>query len=405
MTAFVLVLVALVGVFVLWRFDLLPLGKEGGGGDTAAALRELLLARAEGRITTEEFARQEAALHAKLLAAGNGGGARRKAVFLWLVPVVVTVVAIALYASRDERKDALPLPGTVAEPPLLSSPAPDKKGQANSGGDLKTMVKRLADKMEKDPDNGEGWLLLARTYGELRQHADAAKAYAKAAALLPPDASLFADWADAYVVAHDRKWDDAARDMVKRALAADSKHLKALALAGSEAFERGDNKAAIGYWKRMKAAAPPDSMDARLADANIEEATAAAGGKKREAGEAPPPAAAAGAISGVITLDAGLKGKVEPGDTIFLVAKAPDGSSPPLAAQRFKAGDLPIRFSLDDSMAMVPGRSLSKFGEAILSARISRSGDAVPQPGDIASAPMRAKLGSGDVALTLGKGK
>jgi len=162
--------------------------------------------------------------------------------------------------------------------PMPNAPATGK--QPTTGGDLKVMVTRLSAKLNQDPKNGEGWALLAHTYVELRQHSEAEAAFAKAAALLPPDAKLFADWADAHVVAHDGKWDAQARDLTKRALAADPKNLKALALAGSEAFSRADYHQAISFWKDMQAAAPANSMHAKLAQVNIEEANAMLAGKK-----------------------------------------------------------------------------------------------------------------------------
>jgi cytochrome c-type biogenesis protein CcmH len=141
------------------------------------------------------------------------------------------------------------------------------------------MVKRLADKMAADPKNGEGWLLLARTYGELQMPRESADAYAKAAALLPADASLLADWAAVSVATNGGKWDDPSRDILKRAIATDPKHMKTLALAGVEAFERADRGKAIEYWERLKKVAPPDSPDAKMADANLAEARAGEGGK------------------------------------------------------------------------------------------------------------------------------
>jgi cytochrome c-type biogenesis protein CcmH len=391
--AFVLLVVvlALSGTF--------PFARKTQAPDVGNTLRELLLARAEGRIGSDEFDTRQAALHAALLAAPQ---AARRDYLVWSVPAIIVAGAVALYAllGKSEGHNA-PLP-----PPVVSAMAlPDAKPQANTGGDLKTMVKRLADKMDKDPNNGEGWLLLARTYGELRQHGAAASAYAKAAALLPPDATLLADWTDAYVLTHDGKWDAASRAMVNRALAADPKHLKALALAGSEAFERADYQAAIDYWKRLKAVAPADSMDGKLADSNIAEANARIGGKKPEAPAASKPspvAAAGGGIAGTVSLAASLKNKVAPSDTVFVVAKAPDGTGAPLAVKRFEASELPISFRLDDSSAMVPGRNVSKFGEAVLSARVSRTGNAMPQTGDISSATVRAKDGSAGVKLELG---
>ncbi len=400
MTALTLVLVALVVAFVLWRFQLLPFDKSGAS-DSAAILRELLLARSEGRINAEEFEQRQTALHAAVLAAPPAAG-RRRAV-LWGVAFAVVLGAVFLYFFVDERGSGTGLAEAVPEPPLVTGQPAVPKGPAANAGDLNTMVKRLAEKMEKDPNNGEGWLLLARTYGELRQPEAAAKAYAKAAALLPADANLLADWADAHVVAHGRKWDDEARNIAKRALAADPKHLKALALAGSEAFERADYKSAIAFWKRMQAAAPAGSMDARLAESNIEEATAAMGGRKGEASDGAQ--AGGAAIGGTITLDARLRDKVAPGDVVFVVAKGPDGRGAPLAARRYTASELPIRFVLDDSMAMVAGHKLSSASEVLVSVRLSKSGDAMPQAGDISSAPVRARPGQQDLKFELAAGK
>lgn len=403
MTALVLMLVALVSLFVLWRFELLPIGRGRGQPDVAVALRDLLLAKASGKLTAEEFARQEAALHASLLTAPSGGG-NAATKYLWLIPVACMVAAGGVYLAGDRAGSTASVASLPPEPPLLGTGASDPKVQANSGGDLNTMVKRLAEKMEKDPNNGEGWLLLARTYGELHKPGEAAKAYARAAALLPPDANLLADWADAHVVAHDRKWDDEARAIVKRALAADPKHLKSLALAGSEAFDRADYKGAIALWKRMQAVAPADSMDAKLAEANIQEATAMLGGKPAPVKEAAA-AVPAGGIAGTISLDPKLKGQVAAGDAVFVVAKTPDGNGPPVAAKRYTVADLPVKFTLDDADAMMPNRKLSQFGEVLVTARISRSGDAVPQPGDAASVPLKAKIGATGLKLDISAGK
>ncbi len=277
------VVVALVLV-VLGLSGVLPFGRKDQGAEISAALRELLLARAEGKVSGEEFERRQAALHASLMDLPQQNAPAMRRHLRWAVPALIAIIVVppvVLYTYFGKPKEAEISSSPV---PVASSgmrtPEAKSQPQANSGGDLNMAVKRLADKMVKDPNNGEGWLLLARTYGELRQHKEAANAYAKAAALLPPDAGLLADWADAYVMTQDRKWNDQAREIVKRALSADPKHLKSLALAGGEAFDRADYKTAIDYWKRIKAVAPADSMDAKLADSNIVEATARMSGKK-----------------------------------------------------------------------------------------------------------------------------
>lgn len=165
-------------------------------------------------------------------------------------------------------------------PAAVSSPAaPPVSAPAAPGGDLPPLVPRLREKLAVDPGNGEGWLLLARSYGQLRQYGEATAAYRRAAELLPPDAGLLADWADAQVMANQGRWDEAARQLVHRALAVDRRHLKALALAGSAAFERRDYGTAIKFWQDMKAAAPAGSIEARLAEVNIAEAERQRGGK------------------------------------------------------------------------------------------------------------------------------
>lgn len=368
--------------------------------DVAAALRELLLAKAEGRIDQAEFDRQQAALHAAVLDSAQVQSAFSpvlgKKLGLIAGAVVVVLAAAALWMSTPSteapKTASLAEPGTM--PPLTQTP------QASSGGDLNTVVKKLADKMVNDPNNGEGWLLLAKTYSELRRHADADAAYAKASALVALDAQALADWADAHVMTKDRTWDDEGRKIVKRALAADPKHVKSLALAGSEAFSRADYKSAIDFWKRMKAVAAPDSMDGKLADANIAEANAMLSGKKPSAAKTEP-AIAVGAVAGVVTLNPKLKGKVAPDDTLFVTAKALDGAGAPLAVWRYKGSDFPIEFRLDDSAAIMPGRTISQFSEVLVTAKVSKSGSAESAKGDLVATPVKARLGNTTLVVEL----
>ena len=307
MIAFVFATFAILGLMVLTFW----LGMRAGGNrvDTAAVLRELLIARAEGKLTAEEFERQQAAMHAAALDVPR---APKISLYLFIIPIAVAATMGGLYASigapqsepsspssMSGGSDGAPrqaggemqdlaqrlqekLSGTASAPdhPVATAGPSDRPG-----GDMQEMAKRLAERLARDPKNGSGWALLARSYVELRRYADADAAFAKAAELLPPDATLLADWADAYVVAHDRKWDNRAIEIVNKALAADPKHVKALALAGSGAFNTGNFKQATAYWTRMKAAAPAGSIEAKEADTNLAEARAKMGGKG--AGSAP----------------------------------------------------------------------------------------------------------------------
>ncbi len=366
-------------------------------GDVASALRVLLLAKAQGHIDQDEFDRRQAALHAALLTDSPATpGVMPAFKPSWVIVPLALAAAGALYVAFSGPKP--PSPSGSVSPPS-SFPASTGSATNNKGGDLNTVVKRLESKMASDPGNGEGWQLLAKTYGELRRFAEADAAYEKAAALLPADAGMLADWADAHVMAMDRKWDAAGRAIVKRALAADPKHVKSLALAGSEAFERGDYKEAIGFWKRMKAVATPDSMDGKLADANIAEAEAMMSGKTPE--NSAPQLLPNAVVGGVVTLSPKLRNQVSSGDTLFVVAKAPDGKGAPLAVWKYVGTDFPVEFRLDDSAAILPGRTLSQYPEVVVSAKLSKSGSAEPGKGDISTPSIKTKLGNTSMALEL----
>ena len=307
MIAFIFATFTLLGLMLLTFW----LGTRAGCArlDTAGVLRALLVARTEGQLTAEEFERQQAALYASVLNTPRMPSSR---LYIFLIPIAVAATMTALYAWLESTQSAASLhapsaamPGGTGDAPRHASgdmqdlaqrlqekltgtaPATDRPpaGSSNEtandrpGGDMQEMAKRLADRLARDPKNGSGWALLARSYVELRRYSEADAAFSKAAELLPQDATLLADWADAYVIAHGRKWDKRALDIVNRALSIDTKHLKALALAGSGAYSSGNYKQAAAFWTRMKAAAPPGSMEAKEADVNLNEARAKLGDK------------------------------------------------------------------------------------------------------------------------------
>lgn len=313
---------------------------------------------------------------------------------------LVGISLLAVVASVVFLSNATEQPGPAA----AQSKAPHG-GQAAPGqaaGGLDTVVNKLAEKMAADPNNGEGWLLLAKTYYELQKFAEADAAYAKGAALMTLDAPTLADWADAHAASKNAQWDAEGRKLVERALAADPRNAKALALSGSEAFDRGDYKAAIDFWTRLKAVPFTELMDSRILDGNIEEAKARLTGAK-PAGDAKSagPAPKSATVAGVVTLNPALQGKVSPNDTIFVTAKAPDGAGAPLAVWRYKGSDFPIEFRLDDSSAILPGRTISQFPEVLVTAKVSKTGNAEPGKGDILAAPVKAKLGNTTLVVEL----
>ena len=252
------------------------------------------------------------------------------------------------------------------------------------------MVDGLAARMKDHPDDAKGWTMLARSYTVLGRLADALPAYARATELLPKDATLLADYADAVAATKGTANDPQSRALVERALALDPDYPKALALAGTALYDRGDYAGAVARWQKIAVKLPPESELARQVQASIAEARERA----TVSGASIPAAATAtvtttavapstAALTGNVTLDAALAAKASPGDTVFVFARAAGGGRMPLAVQRAKVADLPLAFRLDDGMAMAPGATLSGAKEVIVGARVSKSGNAIPQAGDL----------------------
>lgn len=159
----------------------------------------------------------------------------------------------------------------------MTPPGHPEMGKMAGGGEVHDaqivgMVDRLAEKLKKDPNNGPAWAMLARSYGVLGRYADAVNAYRKASELQPNDASLLADFADALAMAANGQMREEAVAAIQRALAIDPRHVKALALAGTEAYRRQDFKNALKYWRQGLQAAGNDSEWKSLLEASIRDA-------------------------------------------------------------------------------------------------------------------------------------
>jgi cytochrome c-type biogenesis protein CcmH len=276
---------------------------------------------------------------------------------------------------------------------------------------IEGMVDKLAQRLKEKPDDATGWLMLGRSYSVLGRFDDALPAYAKAVALRGNDASTLADYADALALKNGGQATPETDALVARALAVDPKHLKALALAGTSAFERADYAGAVRHWETMAQGLPPDSPDtprlqASLAEARKRGGIAATPSLATAAAASAPTtavvAAAGTSVSGTVTLAPALAAKASPTDTVFIYARAAQGPRMPLAVFRAQVKDLPITYTLDDSMAMAPTAKISGAAQVIVSARISKSGNAIPQPGDLAGESAPVAPGASGIAITIG---
>jgi cytochrome c-type biogenesis protein CcmH len=166
---------------------------------------------------------------------------------------------------------------------------------------------------------------------------------------------------------------------ISKALALDPRHVKALWLLASYQTEKSDYRAALITWEKLAKLMPADSSDYRIISANMDEARSKLTGPQTMA--APPLSAAV--LRGTVDIDAKFKGRVAPGATLFVFAKEAGAGGPPLAVIRTTVTVWPMSFSLDDSQAMIPTRTLSNFSKVVVEARISRSGNAQAGAGDL----------------------
>jgi len=280
------------------------------------------------------------------------------------------------------------------------------------------MAANLAARLEKEPDSAEGWSILAHTYYSLKRFPEAVGAYERAAKLMPDNADLLADYADALGAATN-SLDGKPTELIQRALKANPAQWKALALAGTVAFNHKDYKQAVVYWEHLKGVLPPESDMARSIDSSIAEAKELGGIKAAAAPTAPKTAAGAAvaptsgtaaptasvtpgaAISGTVTLSPALARTAAPEDTVFITARAAQGPKFPLAIVRKQVKDLPFRFSLDDSMAMSPDMKMSNFADIVIAARVTKSGNATPQSGDFEGFSKPVKQGASGLAVVI----
>lgn len=269
---------------------------------------------------------------------------------------------------------------------------------------IEAMTQKLADRLKQEPNDVEGWTMLGRSYAVLGRHPDAVPAFKQALALKPDDPNLLTDYADALAVVNGRNLEGEPGKLIARALEIDPNHLKALSLAGTAAFLRKDFAGALRHWEKLAQVAP-DSDWLRQIQRGIDEARRQAG-LPTPAAQAQAPGAASNAapsVSGTVTLAKQLAGKAQPDDTVFVFARAAEGSRVPLAILRKHVKDLPLKFTLDDSMAMSPAAKLSGSSKVIIGARVSKSGGALAQPGDLQGLSAPVDVGSTGLALEIGQ--
>ena len=415
MKGFIALAAVMTAIAVLWVVVPLLRRRESGagietGGSNLAILRtqlaELDADVGTGVLSAEQHASAKAELERRVLEEGGSegasaggvqsGGTAAAIVFALLIPLA----ALGMYLW-------------IGEPDGMRPEAAAAEHQVTSK-EVDEMVSRLAARLEKNPDDPRGWMMLARSYYVMKRMPEAVAAFEKAARTVNDDADFYADYADALAMSQGRKLDGRPMQLIQQALKIDPGHPKALAMAGSAAFFRKDYPGALAYWEKLLPLLPPDSEMGKSIASGIAEARELGGIKGPVAAKAAPkpeakpakgveakPAAGGASVSGRVTLAPAIAAKASPGDTLFILARAANGPRIPLAVLRKQVSDLPFEFTLDDALAMSPELKLSGFPEVIVAARISKSGNAIAQSGDLQGTSAPVKVGAKGLSITI----
>lgn len=341
-----------------------------------------------------------------------------------VIVLILPLAAVFLYLVIGDTRGLLPQAQLANATQMNRGDGGVTAGHDNFSSVLENLIARL----DKNPDDIEGWIMLGRTYAIMERYADASNTYAKLAELVPNNPQILSDYADVLAMKNQGNLAGKPTELIYQALSIDPQYPKALALAGTAEFEQEKFEQAAAHWEKLLGLVPADSQLAKSVQEGIDEAKLlAAGGKKgavaseqqAKASElqqtdvqpeknpvtvaATPAVPASISISGQVTISKELASKASPNDTLFIYARAKTGPKMPLAILRLKANDLPATFTLTDEMAMVPNMKISSFPEVIIEARISKSGQAVPASGDLQGFSQPVQIGNNNIAIVIDK--
>lgn len=333
----------------------------------------------------------------------QSGGAARAGWAGIVVAVCIPLLAVGGYYFSSEAEQQFAQAGKQHPLPLE---------QQENLPSVEEMAEKLRHRLEQEPDNAEGWEMMARSMLVLERYADANIAYDNIIRLKGRDnADLLSDYAESMAMANDSLLEGEPDKLIKEALALNPQHPKSLWLAGMSAAQQNRFEAAADYWQRLLALLPKDSEDYKSVSKHLNEVKQLAGGDMPVQSEATVPAQTAqetdktanAQIQVNVSLSPELQAQTKPEHTVFVYARAAEGPRMPLAIVKKQVKDLPLQLVLDDSMSMMPAMSLSKFSQVIVAARISPSGAAMPQSGDFngESAPINPLQENAPVNITI----
>jgi len=342
-------------------------------------LEELTADRESGEISGEQFEQAEADLKRELLADLEGeeskieqsSSAGRMGALIAIV--LVPMIAFGLY-------------GKIGAPEAINvKVASQVAQQEQSTENFEDAVAQLEKKLEQNPNNSDGWMMLAKSYEFLGRNSEIVNVYERAIEKMGEnvDSQLFMEYGEALATRNGGSWMGAPIDQLTRALEIDPTNRDALWISGHAYFDLGKYKKALGFWERLAKTAPTDDPEIIKM---INEAAYGAQeqlGRKKTALLKSATLPAGAVVTVAVTIDPSLQEMVSAEDVVFIYAKAQGKKGPPLAAQRLTVASLPTTIQLDDSMAMMAGNNLSSADQIIIGAKVSKSGIATGGSGDL----------------------
>ena len=363
-----------------------------------------------GHISDAEWQQSRDELSMRLLedtSAQDDPVAKQEKPALWtavLVAVALPLSAVGMYMW-------------VGEPDALNPMAV----QANDKVDptqLLQMAESLAQKLNDKPDNLQGWVMLGRTYRTLEKFDASVQAYDRALKLSADD-DLKLERVEVLAMKSQGNFEGEPWNVIRDILQRDPQNYGALLMAGSASYSHEKYADALKYWQQARkplAADNPDVPGLDEAIASVQQKLGmpaqVAKGPSAQINATQPAASAPSAntsgaassgltVSGQVSIAEALKGKVKPTDVVFIYATPANGERMPLAIFKTTVAQLPLAFTLDDSTAMTPERKLSGAGEVLVKVRVSKSGNAMPQSGDLAGTLGPVKVGAKGLKLEI----
>ncbi len=385
-----LMLLTALAILLIPLFSKKPLrGSDGGRRNLKIARQqaaELKLLLAQGQLSAEHYAAQYAELQQNLDAdldpdplppASSAASGRWLA---WVLLALIPAVSLGLYWHLGDTE-------ALAKLDM-------QKQQQENADNVRNMIGRLVDRLQQNPNDLKGWMMLGKAYVYLQDYQMAVDVFAKLYEMQPDNPDIVMSYANSLAMSRGGNLAGEPAELTTKALRLAPRHEQALWLAGMAAADAGEYGKAADYWRTLAEVLPADNetqpqLRQMIAEMDAQAQQTAAGAARRE-------------IHAQVTLDEKLTSQVKPGQTLFVYAQALNGPKMPLAIVRKLAADLPLKVTLDDSQAMRPGLHLSDYPSLRIVARISKSGEAIPQPGDlIGSAELQNPETEQQVAITI----